>query len=222
MNKLLKYKFLPRQKHLSLSYIITKLVEEFVPALHYKYVFSNFKQTSLNRTYDPKVVPSYLQGRPKAVILHSLHRKAKAMKFSESDITEKDAIGGIFIVKGKNKDHNINLTAPSCTCKDWASHHMPCKHFFAIFRFKENWEWSKLSTDYLNSPFLSTDTTAITKKLQLEQPSKALCEMPVHMLHIINIVVAIANNVEETDNNDVSNADICTWETLPSKVCRNF
>ena len=37
MNKLLKYKFLPRQKHLSLLYIITKLVEEFVPALYYKY-----------------------------------------------------------------------------------------------------------------------------------------------------------------------------------------
>ena len=162
MNKLLKYKFLPQQKHLSLSYIITKLVEEFVPVLHYKYV-SNFKQTSLNRIYDPKIVPSYLQGRLKTVILHSLHRKVKAMKFIESDITEKDAISGTFLVKGKYKEHNINLAAPSCSCKDWAYHHMPCKHFFAIFCFKENWEWNNLPTDYLNSPFLSTDTTALTK-----------------------------------------------------------
>lgn len=177
MNKLLKYKFLPRQKHLSLSFIITKLVEEFVPALHYKYVFSNFKQTSLNRAYDPKVVPSYLQGRPKAVILHSLHRKAKAMKFLESDITEKDATSGTFLVKGKNKEHNINFADPSCSCKDWAYHRMPCKHFFAIFRFKENWEWNNLPTDYLNSPFLSTDTSAITEKIQPEQPSKTHFEM---------------------------------------------
>ena len=63
-------------------------MEEFVPALHYKYVLSNFKQTSLNSIYDPKILPSYLQGRSKAVVLPSFHRKAKAMKFIESDITE--------------------------------------------------------------------------------------------------------------------------------------
>jgi len=80
-----------------------------------------------------------------------------------------------------------------------------------------------ISTDYLNTPFLSTDTTAVTKILQLEQPSKAYFEMSVQMLHITKNAVAATSNVEERDNlHDESNADICIWETLPSKVCSNL
>ena len=151
---------------------------------------------------------------------HILMRKPNQFQETRRAQPKKDAISGIFLVKEKYKEHNINLAAPSCSCKDWAYHHMPCKHFFAMFRFKENWQWNNLSTDYLNSPFLSTDTTAITKKLQLEQPSKAHFEMSFQMLYVTNNAVSTTSNVEERDNlHDESNADITIWETLPSKVC---
>ena len=45
LNKVLKYKYLPKQKHMTLSHVISNITSEFLPALHYKYVFKNAKQT---------------------------------------------------------------------------------------------------------------------------------------------------------------------------------
>jgi len=161
MNKLLKYKFLPRQKSITLSFLVIKLIEEFIPALHYKYVFQNFKQTSLYRTYNPAVVPEYLQCRPRAVILHCLHRKSKSLKYTASDLNEVDGSIGIFEVKGKNQNHTVDFSIPSCTCKDWIAHHIPCKHFFAVFYLKESWNWDNLPSLYLNSAHLNIDSDAV-------------------------------------------------------------
>ena len=109
MNKLLKYKFLPRQKNLTLSFLVIKLIEEFIPALHYKYLFQNFKQTILYRAYNPVVVPKYLQCRPKSVILHCLNRTSKRLKYTSSDISEVDAGSEIFEVKGKSQNHTVDF-----------------------------------------------------------------------------------------------------------------
>lgn len=129
MNKLLKYKFLPRQKNLTLSFLVIKLTEEFIPALHYKYMFQNFKQTSLYRAYNPAVAPKYLQCRPKSVILHCLHCKSKSLKCTGSDVSEVDASIGVFEVKGKSQSHTVDFSIPSCTCKDWIAHYIPCNNF---------------------------------------------------------------------------------------------
>ena len=166
MNKLLKYKFLPRQKNLTLSFLVIKLIEEFIPALHYKYVFQNFKQTSLYRAYNPVVVPKYLQCRPKSVILHCLHRKSKSLKYTGSDVNEVDASIGIFEVKGKSQNYTVDFSIPACTCKDWIAHHIPCKHFFVIFNLKESWDWDKLPELYLNSAHLNIDSDAVTSHLK--------------------------------------------------------
>jgi len=77
-------------------------------------------------------------------------------------MTEVDSISGIFHVKGKDKQHTINFSVPSCTCKDWKTHHIPCKHFFAIFNLKESWDWDKLPATCLNSAYLNIDNDAIT------------------------------------------------------------
>ena len=50
---------------------------------------------------------------------------------------------------------------PSCTCKDWARWHIPCKHFFAIFREIPDWTWESLPTCYLSSSYLTTDNGAL-------------------------------------------------------------
>ena len=44
-----------------------------------------------------------------------------------------DDENGIFSVKGASgKDHNISFGLPSCSCRDWITWHLSCKHFFAI------------------------------------------------------------------------------------------
>ena len=51
---------------------------------------------------------------------------------------------------------------PSCSCADWQLHHLPCKHFLAVFRHFENWGWNSLPSDYVTSPYLSLDPCCVT------------------------------------------------------------
>jgi len=126
LNKLLKYQYLPRQKHMTLSHIISNITEEFLPALHYKYIYRNFKQSDMYRSYNPAVAPSYLQGRPKPTILHSLHRQASSNKFTNSMVKSTNI--GKFEVQGNTKIHMVNFGVvsgePARTCKDWVKYHI--------------------------------------------------------------------------------------------------
>ena len=162
-NKLLKYKFMPRRRHLTLSNVALLIVEEFLPEMHSKYMFQNYAMSADYRSYND-FVPNYLRGRPRKVILHCLDRKQKARAFSEDDITTVDATNGVFKVKSQSgKVHTVdfNSSQPSCSCKDWTRHHIPCKHFFVIFCYKPLWQWDSLPTSYLQSEYLSQDVVGL-------------------------------------------------------------
>ena len=58
LNRLLKYAYLPKQRHMILSHIISSITNQFLPSLHYKYVFKNSKQSDIYRSYNPTVVPT--------------------------------------------------------------------------------------------------------------------------------------------------------------------
>lgn len=173
LNRLLKYKYLPKQKHMTLSHIISNIANQFLPALQYKYVFKNFQQSDLYRSYNPSMVPSYLQGRPKQTILHCLHRQASSNKFVKADITHVTDCLGEFEVKGKKGLYTVRFGDefhdPQCTCKDWITYHLPCKHFFAVFQHFEEWDWGRLPKSYLASPYLSSDNQAITDYINSTQ-----------------------------------------------------
>jgi len=95
----------------------------------------NFRQTSLYRTYNHTVVPTYLQGRQRSTTLHCLQRKASSNKFCCNDIHDVDRQVGVFEVKGKSQtykvDYGTSTGMPSCTCRDWQTYHLSCKHFFS-------------------------------------------------------------------------------------------
>jgi len=155
---------------MTLSNMIRTIIEDFIPALHYKYVFQNFKQSASYRSYNPAVVPAYLQGRPKSTVLHCLHRKASSNKITDTMIKATCIHKGKFEVLGKNKVHTVDFgissSVPSCTCKDWKAYRIPCKHFFAVFNWFPEWGWEKLPISYQNSPYLCLDDDAITTYLQ--------------------------------------------------------
>ena len=167
LNKVLKYSYLPRKKKMMLSSIITLLVEVFLPESHQKYLFLNYKQSGEYRCYRA-IVPSYLHGRPKQTISHCLERRQKSLKHTSEDVDIIDDTIGSFVVKGTgDKSHKIQFDTPSCTCRDWITWHLPCKHFFfAIFRLHENWGWDTLPEAYKSSAYLSTDSTAINDYFQ--------------------------------------------------------
>ena len=67
-----------------------------------------------------------------------------------------------------------NNEPPLCTCKEWESSHLPCKHMFAVFRHNPDWGFDKLPDTYRNSPFFSLDEEIIFPVINIdtaEQPA---------------------------------------------------
>ena len=176
-NKLLKYSYLPKRKKVSLSSIIALLVQEFLPDMHRKYLFGNFKMTTDYRQYK-SFVPDYLHNRPRSVIKHCLERKSNGQKYAKEDVSCIDNIQGKFQVKGSVNTHSIDFGKeshePSCTCKDWLKWKIPCKHFFGVFKHYPKWNWNALPSSYLKSEYLSSDDSALASSLPTVESSNDL------------------------------------------------
>ena len=54
--------------------------------------------------------------------------------------------------------------------------HLPCKHFFAIFKHFPEWNWAKLPQNYRNSPNLTLDYDLLNGSSPLPSPSSVLPE----------------------------------------------
>ncbi|CAB4010226.1 Calcium-responsive transcription factor, partial [Paramuricea clavata] len=74
----------------------------------------------------------------------------------------------------------LHFGQPSCQCESWRKTQYPCKHFYAIFNFFEEWNFSRLPEFYKNSVFITLDTehltTAPTDVTTDEQPSQSLVD----------------------------------------------
>ncbi len=46
---------------------------------------------------------------------------------------------------------------PDCECFDWKRHHLPCKHFCAIFHQFKNYSWDTMAPDYKDSLYFKLD-----------------------------------------------------------------
>ncbi|KAI8488947.1 hypothetical protein Bbelb_334650 [Branchiostoma belcheri] len=124
--------------------------------LNNKYVQLNVAFSSCYRKYHSNI-PTYLQDRPRGVVNHILPRLTEAQCY-EPGVFKVTSKGGI-----SQHYHTVNFETsstnnmPSCTCRDWAKHKMPCKHFCAIFTLEEGWTWDKLSPAYRDNPLFSLD-----------------------------------------------------------------
>jgi len=154
---------------MTLSAAATLIIEKFLPDSHQKYLFLNYKQSGVYRTYK-SFIPSYLQDRPRNVISHCLERRTKSLKYILTDVTVVDEGTGKFQVKGSSgKNHTVSFGDPSCTCRDWVEWNMPCKHFFCVFQLYPQWNWNSLPDHYTSSAYLSTDQAALNSYFGADQ-----------------------------------------------------
>ena len=139
------------------------LVQEFLPDMHKRYLFENYKMTSSYRQYK-SFVPDYLHDRPRSVIKHCLERKSNGQKYLKENVSCVSDKIGVFHIKGTNTTHCIDFgkssQEPSCTYKDWLKWKIPCKHFFGVFNIYPEWNWHALPKMYLCSEYLSSDPSA--------------------------------------------------------------
>ena len=134
-----------------------------MPDNYEKYAAAQFRMTTAYRQYY-SWVPELLHQRPRSVIAHSLQRikNCEKEKYTNTDIQRIENAMGMFSVKCKSGqtvtvNFGVDSGSPSCTCQDWVAHHLPCKHFYAIFQLIPGWNWDKLPKEYVNSPRLSYD-----------------------------------------------------------------
>ena len=165
MNKTLKYNYLPRGKNITLSHLVTILVDEFLPKMLQKYQKENFAMSESYRSYN-EFVPKYLKGRPRSVILHCLSRIRKGEKFTKESVKHIRESNQFIVKSASGKEHTLKFAndenMPECTCKDWTRWHIPCKHFFAVFNHFPNWGWASLPMKYRENEYLTADSAVLT------------------------------------------------------------
>ena len=156
---------MPKQRASTLSGLICLLVERFLPEAQQNYVLPNLKASEWYRQYN-SFVPDYLRGRPRSIILHCLDRQSRSNTYSDGDVSVGEKEGLFRIHKKDGSSYLVDFgqsskeDMPSCSCKDWTKWHIPCKHFFAVFRLKQGWGWDALPQVYKQSAYLSTDNDA--------------------------------------------------------------
>lgn len=74
--------------------------------------------------------------------------------------------GTFHVMKENGQYHTVefccgNDQMPMCSCQDWKKFHIPCKHFFAVFRSQSNWQWDRLPLAYLDGPYISMDKASV-------------------------------------------------------------
>lgn len=159
-NKQLKYSHLPRSSTITLSHLLAVLVDSFLPQCHQKYLFENHKMGENYRSYNA-LVPKYLQGRPRKIIIHCLQRMEKAHKFSQLAVSSHDPTKPHEVHSPSGKTHEVDVRHPSCSCRDWLRFNIPCKHMFAVFKCCSECSWDSLPETYKQSEYLSADSSVL-------------------------------------------------------------
>lgn len=137
-----------------------------------RYTELNIRSSSLYRKYSTDVYP-FLRDRPREIIEHVMPRYAEGKEIKKECVSM--VADGVFRVQSASDNRTLytvlfnNDGMPSCECFDWRRHHLPCKHFCAIFHHYEDYDWGSLPTDYKNSPFFALDEVVIGESTKNEK-----------------------------------------------------
>ncbi|KAI8517503.1 hypothetical protein Bbelb_035200 [Branchiostoma belcheri] len=101
---------------------------------------------------------------PKVPQQHTHLRPRQAKRSGVFKVTSKGGISQHYHTVNFETSSTNNM--PSCTCREWAKHKMPCKHFCAIFTLEEGWTWDKLSPAYRDNPLFSLDDTFLASEME--------------------------------------------------------
>lgn len=137
-----------------------KLITISYMHIHCRYIDENTRLSNSYKQYHNKM-PQYLFNRPRHIVQHCLEKIDLAKSIPAHHFVNKGQVQ--FKVHSQtvvNMWYHVsfggNNEPPLCTCKEWESSHLPCKHMFAVFRHNPDWGFEKLPDTYRNSPFFFT------------------------------------------------------------------
>ena len=120
-----------------------KLITISYMHIHWRYIDENTRRSNSYKQYHNKM-PQYLFNRPRHIVQHCLEKIDLAKSIPAHHVVNKGQ--GQFKVHSQtmvNMWYHVsfggNNEPPLCTCKEWESSHLPCKHMFADFRHNPDW-----------------------------------------------------------------------------------
>ena len=145
-----------------------------------------------------------------------------AAEFSEYDVNCVNLEKGEFLVRSSSDSSKlfvVNFSEPTCKCESWKKTHFPCKHFFAVFKFFEEWDFNRLPYQYKNKVFITLDTGHFDQS-DAESPSE-----PCAMEELEDLSSKGCNEFGGTplpSNEDNANAENNTASSRPKSHCHEY
>jgi len=178
--------------------------------LYCRYKELNIRSSGMYRQYSSNVCP-FLRDRPRDIIQHVMSRYRDGQAITAENIVVRGK--GVFTVTS-SKDDNVLYTVcfdsngmPSCECFDWRRHHLPCKHFCAVFNLHEDYTWDALPVSYRESPFFRLDEDVVGS-----------CDR----MHCNDNAVEFSDDTSDTVIVDVNNNDQLQHIASKSAACREL
>ena len=135
-----------------------------MPDSYQHYLDTNLQFISAYRQFN-RNIPDYLHNRPTHFVKHCLKSKFAAGEYDQCDVKCVNFGKGEFMVRSCSSSNwlfAVKLLEPSCQCESWRRTHFPWKHFFAVFKFFEEWDFNTLPLSYRNSVFITLDNGDVT------------------------------------------------------------
>lgn len=218
-NKVFKYTYLPRSLDKSVFGIVVMLVESFVPDSYQHYLDTNLQLSGSYRAFN-RDIPDYLHNRPPHFVKHCLRSNFAAAEFSENDVNCVSLEKGEFLVRSSSDSSKlfpVNFSEPTCKCEAWRKTQFPCKHFYAVFKFFEKWDFNRLPHYYKNNVFITLDTGHFDESKE-ESPSE-----PCAMEELEDVPSEECNELEEAPlpfHDDKATAEFNTVSSRPKSDCQ--
>ncbi|XP_022091097.1 uncharacterized protein LOC110979536 isoform X2 [Acanthaster planci] len=150
----LEYPFIASKRNIALHAMLDLLVSKVLPDLEMRYLQTNEAWIT---TADSSLSP-FLHKRPQHFIDHCRQHLTLARRIEKTSITQ-DTQNIFRVPRGDQNrgDNFVDLSVPSCTCKDFLETEFPCMHLLACITDGNKLHWEQLPSSYLFSPFLTVD-----------------------------------------------------------------
>lgn len=137
-------------------------------SFYFSYITYNIQSLEFCKKYSTSV-PTFLHNRPRMLVEHCIKRiPPEVQNIPVENIQE---IGErAFDVHSVDSNNvykvMITNTEPTCTCEDYARHHLPCKHMLAVIMSVPHCSWDTLPNGYKTCPHFSLDQNIIQQCIQ--------------------------------------------------------
>lgn len=192
LNESLKYDELKKNyNNCTLSELMTKLVDGFLPNLYRKYVVLNVKYSNLHKPYHSDL-PNFLWNRPGPLVDHMRERymrvsdeMARSVQPICVTLTKTFAVESInertYERNYRTVEFGDERNMCWCNCEDFRRHRLICKHFFAVIRSGKA-VFDDISPIFREDIYTNIDEFVLGEGLDLTSPTVNSDEQPSTMV----------------------------------------